>query len=295
MASGSGSGSGGDGSRNANRGKGAMQNLLETIGDAVTYDDVTFHQFLQDRFGSDHPSTPNPPLTIPKFDGLDPTHNTPNTNENVSKPPPPSDYFFAGEGEEEKPTKSDLFKMHMKKSKLQDGSFHIQCNHYTKTYNVLRNFGYGTLWTHVRKIHPSEYASANNQAQIARSKKLRTSSSSSSASELGRYLEDNHIFPDEEFDLQVWWKSNQQDYPILAIIAKQILGMPVSTVAVEQEFSAGGNILDPRRSGMSPQSLEIQECVDDWTKAKYRQQELQPDIVNDFFEGDQTTRTEGSE
>ncbi|KAK0573143.1 hypothetical protein LWI29_003563 [Acer saccharum] len=96
-----------------------------------------------------------------------------------------------------------------------------------------------------------------------RSKKLRTSSSSSSASELGRYLEDNHIFPDEEFDLQVWWKSHQQDYPILAIIAKQILGTPVSTVAVEQEFSAGGNILDPRRSAMSPQSLEIQACVDD--------------------------------
>ena len=66
-------------------------------------------------------------------------------------------------------------------------------------------------------------------------------------------------------------------------------------VQVEQEFSAGGNILDPRRSTMSPQSLEMQACVDDWTKAKYRQQELQPEIVNDFFEGDQTTGTEGSE
>ena len=81
----------------------------------------------------------------------------------------------------------------------------------------------------------------------------------------------------------------------MAIIAKQILGTPVSTVAVEQEFSAGENILDPRRSAMSPQSLEIQACVNDWTKAKYRQQELQPDIVNDFFEDDQTTGMEGSE
>ena len=90
-------------------------------------------------------------------------------------------------------------------------------------------------------------------------------------------------------------KSHQQDYSILAIIAKQILGTPVSTVAMEQEFGACGNILDPRRSSMSPQSLEIQACVDDWTKEKYRQQELQPEIVNDFFEGDQTTGTEGSE
>ncbi|KAK0592334.1 hypothetical protein LWI29_017411 [Acer saccharum] len=128
-----------------------------------------------------------------------------------------------------------------------------------------------------------------------RSKKLKTSSSSSSISELDRYLEDEHKFPDDKFSLQDWWKSHQQDYPILAIIAKQILGTLVSTVAVEQEVSAGGNILDPRRSAMCPQSLEMQVCVDDWTKAKYRQQELQPEIVNDFFEGDQTTGTEGSE
>ncbi|KAK2635878.1 hypothetical protein Ddye_030670 [Dipteronia dyeriana] len=92
-----------------------------------------------------------------------------------------------------------------------------------------------------------------------------------------------------------WWKDYEQEYPILAIIAKQILGTPVSTVAVEQEFSAGGNILDPRRSVLCPQSLEAQACVDDWTKAKFRQQELKPEIVNDFFEDDQTTGTEGSE
>ncbi|KAI9201592.1 hypothetical protein LWI28_025746 [Acer negundo] len=107
--------------------------------------------------------------------------------------------------------------------------------------------------------------------------------------------EDTYEFLEEKFSLQVWWKTHQQDYPILAIIAKQILGTPVSTVAVEQEFSAGGNILEPRRSVMSPQSLEMQACVDDWTKAKYRQQELQPEIVNDFFEDDQTTGTEGSD
>ncbi|KAK2634557.1 hypothetical protein Ddye_029349 [Dipteronia dyeriana] len=92
-----------------------------------------------------------------------------------------------------------------------------------------------------------------------------------------------------------WWKDYEQEYPILAIIAKQILGTPVSTVAVEQEFNAGGNILDPRRSVLCPQSLEAQACVDDWTKTKFRQQELEPEIVNDFFEDDQTTGTEGSE
>ncbi|KAK2652979.1 hypothetical protein Ddye_012835, partial [Dipteronia dyeriana] len=127
-------------------------------------------------------------------------------------------------------------------------------------------------------------------------KKLRASSSSSNThSELDRFLEANHVFLEYKFSIQGWWKDYEQEYPILAIIAKQILGTPVSTVAVEQEFSAGGNILDPRRSVLCPQSLEAQACVDDWTKAKFRQQELEPEIVNDFFEDDQTTGTEGSE
>ncbi|KAK3205669.1 hypothetical protein Dsin_019715 [Dipteronia sinensis] len=108
-----------------------------------------------------------------------------------------------------------------------------------------------------------------------RAKKLRTSSSSSYVSiyELDRYLETSHkFFEDSEFSIQVWWKDHEQIFQILAINAKQILGTPVSTVAMEQDFSAGGNILEPRRSVMCPQPLEAYACVDDWTKAKYRQQ-----------------------
>ncbi|KAI9174534.1 hypothetical protein LWI28_018699 [Acer negundo] len=353
--------SGGNSSRNLNKEKGPMHNLLEHVGGDVNYD-RSYHEFLQDQFGSDHPSSPNPPLIIPEFDGLNHDPNTTNTNENLSNPPPPSNYFFAGEGEE-KQMKSILFRVHMKKTELDGGFFHIQCNYCSKSYKTAKSFGYGTYWAHIKRSHPSEFEKSNNQAQIARyatsgleidvlhycdsvktllyelydeyltmygpslnlpvsqppltsggtstsvkfqlkglgyrlfsqrAKKLRTSSSSS-VSELDRYLEDTHEFLEEKFSLQVWWKTHQQDYPILAIIAKQILGTPVSTVAVEQEFSAGGNILEPRRSVMSPQSLEMQACVDDWTKAKYRQQELQPEIVNDFFEDDQTTGTEGSD
>ena len=65
--------------------------------------------------------------------------------------------------------------------------------------------------------------------------------------------------------------------------------MPVSTVVVEQEFSASGNILDKRRSIMSPKSIQVQVCVDDWTKAQHRQQEIYQELVYDFFDNDQTT------
>ncbi|KAK2646094.1 hypothetical protein Ddye_021289 [Dipteronia dyeriana] len=183
--------------------------------------------------------------------------------------------------EEEKSLKSDLFRVHMKKIELDDGTIKIMCNYYPKTYKVVNSFGYMGL---------------GDRLFSQRAKKLRASSSSSNThSELDRFLEANHVFLEDKFSIQGWWKDYEQEYPILAIIAKQILGTSVSTVAVEQEFSAGGNILDPRRSVLCPQSLEAQACVDDWTKAKFRQQELEPEIVNDFFEDDQTTGTEGSE
>ncbi|KAK2649935.1 hypothetical protein Ddye_017424 [Dipteronia dyeriana] len=71
----------------------------------------------------------------------------------------------------------------------------------------------------------------------------------------------------------------------------EILATPVSTVAVEQEFSTGGNILDVRRSLLSPESIQVKVCVDDWTKAGYRQQEMEPEVIYDFFGDDHTTGT----
>ncbi|KAI9200405.1 hypothetical protein LWI28_007288 [Acer negundo] len=85
----------------------------------------------------------------------------------------------------------------------------------------------------------------------------------------------------------------------MAIIAKNIFSTPVSTVAVEQEFSAGGNILDERRSCLPPKALQMQVCVDDWTKAQYRQQEIEHEITYDFFKDNEhesgATSTTGPE
>ena len=77
--------------------------------------------------------------------------------------------------------------------------------------------------------------------------------------------------------------------------AKQILATPVSTVAMEQQFSASGKILDPTRSFMSPNSIKAQSCLDDWTKAVFRQQEKEHEQTDEFFENEQTTGTEGSD
>ena len=46
-------------------------------------------------------------------------------------------------------------------------------------------------------------------------------------------------------------------------MVEQILTTPILTIAVEQQFSASGNILDATRSSMSLNSIEAQTCVDD--------------------------------
>ena len=68
----------------------------------------------------------------------------------------------------------------------------------------------------------------------------------------------------------------------MLIIAKQILAMPVSIIAVEQAFYAGRSILDQTRTS-TPDSVEAQSCLDDWTKTTLRQQEIVREQNEDFM------------
>ena len=88
-----------------------------------------------------------------------------------------------------------------------------------------------------------------------------------------------------------WWKRHASQYPILSFIVKQNFATPCSTVTVEQVLSAGGNILDEYRSRLAPESVEMQACVADWTKAQYRQQEIDRNNESEFFnDGDITAK-----
>ncbi|VFQ80262.1 unnamed protein product [Cuscuta campestris] len=76
-----------------------------------------------------------------------------------------------------------------------------------------------------------------------------------------------------DFDVLGWWKRNEQMFPCLGMLARQVLSVPVSTVAVEREFSAGGNILTDYRSCLSAEYLETLVCNQDWLLARRRAQE----------------------
>ena len=70
--------------------------------------------------------------------------------------------------------------------------------------------------------------------------------------------------PDENFNVIAWWKKNSDAYPILSLMARDFLAIPVSTVSSESVFSAAGRILGEHRTSLSPETLEALICSINW-------------------------------
>ena len=98
--------------------------------------------------------------------------------------------------------------------------------------------------------------------------------SSSSNSELESYLTTSFEFDKDFQDIKIsilqWWKEHSTQFSVIAIIAKQILVMSVPTVVVEQAFSVRGVSWTKTVRVCPPDSMEVQTCLDDWTKITLR-------------------------
>ncbi len=63
--------------------------------------------------------------------------------------------------------------------------------------------------------------------------------------------------PAEEKDALLFWKHHCNKYPHLAVLAKEYLCIPASSVSVESMFSTTGLILNSRRSSLDPVNMNI--------------------------------------
>ncbi|PRQ57352.1 putative HAT dimerization domain, ribonuclease H-like domain-containing protein [Rosa chinensis] len=87
--------------------------------------------------------------------------------------------------------------------------------------------------------------------------------------DVDRYLRDPIEGDGEGFDLLNWWRVNGVcKYPILARIARDVLAIPVSTIASESSFSTSGRIIDPYRSSLSPRMVEALICTQNWLRSE---------------------------
>lgn len=91
-----------------------------------------------------------------------------------------------------------------------------------------------------------------------------TSQNQNSVSDLDKYLEEP-VFPRNcDFSVLNWWKVHTPRYPILSMMARDVLGTPMSTVAPESAFSCGGRVLESCQSLLSAETRQALICTRDW-------------------------------
>ena len=101
---------------------------------------------------------------------------------------------------------------------------------------------------------------------IAKKLKKNNGTSSNAKSELDKYLADDTEDQETKFDILAWWGVNAARFPILAHLARDVLAIPISTVASEVAFSTSGRVLDDFRTSLTPFMLEALVCSQDWLR-----------------------------
>ena len=92
--------------------------------------------------------------------------------------------------------------------------------------------------------------------------------------QLELYLDEPRVDRNAKLDILAFWKGNEFRYPELGPMARDILSIPISTVASKSTFSVGGQVIDQFRSALKPDVVEALVCTRDW---------LYADIGNVFF------------
>ncbi|CAM8948829.1 unnamed protein product [Rhodiola kirilowii] len=91
-----------------------------------------------------------------------------------------------------------------------------------------------------------------------------TSQSQSTISDLDKYLEEP-VFPRSfDFNILNWWKVHTARYPILSVVARDVLAIPMSTVSPQLVFNSSDKVLDNSQATLSPDTRQALICSHDW-------------------------------
>ena len=77
------------------------------------------------------------------------------------------------------------------------------------------------------------------------------------------YLEEPRLEKKQNLKLEVlsWWKEHYNRFPELSLMARDLMSIPITTVAFESSFSTGKNILTSYRSRLLPENVEATLCT----------------------------------
>jgi hypothetical protein len=110
---------------------------------------------------------------------------------------------------------------------------------------------------------------------------------SSLDTELSSYLDSDTLQKfDEDFNTLNWWHEHKLSYPVLSILDRDVIFVPVSTISSESAFSLCGRIIEERRRHVALEMVETLLCMKDWELGKARGQYCTQDQeLEDAFEG----------
>uniref|UniRef100_A0A1J3ID04 Putative AC transposase n=1 Tax=Noccaea caerulescens TaxID=107243 RepID=A0A1J3ID04_NOCCA len=83
---------------------------------------------------------------------------------------------------------------------------------------------------------------------------------------------------DPNFNVLHWWRRSASRYKTLSIMARDLMAIPVSTVASESAFSISGRVIDAFRSSLTPRTVETLICTQDWMRNDYEQSSFEEQI-----------------
>ncbi|WVZ79866.1 hypothetical protein U9M48_027394 [Paspalum notatum var. saurae] len=118
---------------------------------------------------------------------------------------------------------------------------------------------------------PTQGGGSTEMMKSVVAKRMRLNNGSSSygrgtRTELDKYLAEECEDEVKTFDILAWWKGQSSRFPVLSRLARDVLAIPISTVASESAFSLSGRILDDFRTSLTPFMVEALVCTNDWVR-----------------------------
>ena len=72
--------------------------------------------------------------------------------------------------------------------------------------------------------------------------------------EVNRYKSEECIEIDEK--PLMWWKMREDQYPLMANLARRYFSIPATSVCSEEIFSVAGNVLSENRNRLLPENVD---------------------------------------